>query len=145
LVQNLKPVGRPAKGGEDVDKGASHRILVVDDNRDGASTLAVILRKSGHHVEIAFSGEQALAVGATFHPDLVFMDIGMPDMSGHETCQLMRLEGWGEHIRIIALSGWGQQQDMERSKLSGFDEHLVKPISSATVRRLADACGIQQH
>jgi PAS domain S-box-containing protein len=145
LVQNLKPVGRPAKGGEDVDKGASHRILVVDDNRDGASTLAVILRKSGHHVEIAFSGEQALAVGATFHPDLVFMDIGMPDMSGHETCQLMRLEGWGEHIRIIALSGWGQQQDLERSKLSGFDEHLVKPISSATVRRLADACGIQQH
>jgi PAS domain S-box-containing protein len=121
----------------------AHRILVVDDNRDGATTLAAILRKSGHRVEIAFSGEQALEVGRSLRPELVFMDIGMPEMSGHETCQRMRLEDWGEGIRIIALSGWGQQQDMERSKQSGFDEHLVKPIASATVRRLADALDLQ--
>jgi len=144
LVRQMEPVTDQPEPGAEVDSGTTRRILVVDDNRDGATSLAAILRKSGHRVEIAFSGGQALEIGSTFHPDLVFMDIGMPDMSGHETCQLMRMEGWGEHIRIIALSGWGQQQDLERSKQSGFDEHLVKPIASAAVRRLADACGVQE-
>ncbi|MGV9010964.1 MAG: ATP-binding protein [Flavobacteriales bacterium] len=115
------------------------RILVVDDNEDGTDTLASVLRQAGHRVETAYNGEQALARGHDFLPDLIFMDIGMPGMTGHEACQRMRKEPWGAGIHIIAVSGWGQEQDVLRSRNAGFDEHVVKPISIATAYRLAGA------
>ncbi|MDQ3101281.1 MAG: ATP-binding protein, partial [Bacteroidota bacterium] len=99
------------------------RILVVDDNQDAADTLAQILLTNGHSVRVAHDGRSALAIGAEQLPEIIFMDIGMPMMDGCETCQRMRRESWGSGIRIIAVSGWGQDHDRQRSMEAGFDAH----------------------
>jgi PAS domain S-box-containing protein len=112
------------------------RVMVVDDNHDGAFTLMMILRKAGYLVEVAYDGEQALRSGAAFGPDLIFMDIGMPVMDGYAACERMRAEPWGQRARIIAVSGWGQDSDRIRSHQAGFDEHLVKPIERHTILRV---------
>jgi CheY-like chemotaxis protein len=109
---------------------------VIDDNRDGASTLVDLLRKRGHVVEVAFDGPAALARGGAFRPDLVMMDLGMPIMDGFETCRHMRSLAWGQRARIAAVSGWGQPQDRERSKDAGFDEHVIKPVEPHTIERM---------
>jgi two-component system CheB/CheR fusion protein len=109
------------------------RVLLVDDNKDSAMMLSMLLRAKGSAVEVAFSGEQGLKLGEGFLPDTVFMDIGMPGMDGYETCRRMRTTDWGKNARIIALSGWGQEEDKRKSKAAGFDAHLVKPVERATL------------
>lgn len=104
------------------------RILVVDDNEDAATTLAQILATNGHTVSVANDGQRALEIGPQLRPQLIFMDIGMPLMDGCETCQRMRREPWGKDVRIVAVSGWGQDHDRKRSLEAGFDTHLVKPL-----------------
>ncbi|MEO8068304.1 MAG: PAS domain S-box protein [Flavobacteriales bacterium] len=114
----------------------SRRLLVVDDNHDAALSMSMILKKRGHLVQVANDGEQALAVGATFHPEVVLMDIGMPRMNGYEACARMRTSDWGKDALIIALTGWGQEEDRRRSQEAGFDNHLVKPIETGTLERM---------
>ena len=109
------------------------KVLLVDDNKDSAMMLSMLLRAKGALVEVAFSGEQGLKMGEVFLPDTVFMDIGMPGMDGFETCRRMRATTWGEAARIIALSGWGQVEDKRKSKAAGFDAHLVKPVERSTL------------
>jgi len=112
---------------------ADSRVLLVDDNKDSALMLSMLLRAKGAAVEVAYSGEEGLKLGEFFLPDTIFMDIGMPGMDGYEACRRMRATDWGATARIIALSGWGQEEDKLRSKEAGFDTHLVKPVERVTL------------
>ena len=114
------------------------RILVADDNRDAAESLALVLRFSGYEVSIAFGGAEALEIGERDRPRAAIIDIGMPGMSGHEVARRMRLEAWGRNAVLIALTGWGQEQDKQAAKAAGFDEHLTKPVDPDDVERVLD-------
>jgi signal transduction histidine kinase len=105
------------------------RILVTDDNHDAAESLAVQLQLAGHDVRTVNDGVEALAVGKAFKPQVVLLDLGMPKMDGYETARQMRRRSWGERATLIAITGWGQQQDRQRTAEAGFDAHLVKPVS----------------
>lgn len=109
------------------------RVLVVDDNRDAADALAMLLRYSGHETFVAYDGASAFASAEQHRPDVMLLDIGLPGMSGHDVCRRMRQEPWGRDIRMIALTGWGQEDDRRKSREAGFDGHLVKPVDIAAV------------
>ena len=113
---------------------APHRILLVDDNTDAADILAIILRRLGNEVRVVNNGAQALETGAQMMPDIILMDLGMPVMDGLTACRHMRLAAWGRSATIIALTGWGQEEDRRKSEEAGFNDHLVKPISLAAVQ-----------
>ncbi len=115
---------------------APRRILVVDDNQDVAQSLASLLEFGGHQLHLAYSGEEALSVGAQVRPEVVLMDIGMPGMNGHEACRLIRQSEWGRHALLVALTGWGQEHDRQLSEQAGFDAHLVKPVQFAKFQAL---------
>jgi CheY-like chemotaxis protein len=104
------------------------RILVVDDNRDSALTLAMILKIMGHETRTAHDGLEAIEIAAEQHPDVIFLDVGMPKLNGYDTCRRIREQPWGKDIVIIALTGWGQAEDYRRSRDAGFNHHLVKPV-----------------
>jgi signal transduction histidine kinase len=107
---------------------AGRRILVADDNRDAADSLAMLLEMAGHEVRVAHHGRAALAVAQAFRPDTALLDIGMPEMSGYEVAQALRSEPWAVGLRLIALTGWGQDSDRRRALEAGFDHHLIKPV-----------------
>jgi signal transduction histidine kinase len=104
------------------------RLLVVDDNVDAAETLAELLDTMGYEVRQAGDGETALATCQSFDPDVVLLDIGLPGMNGHDVCRQMRLQRGGKGRTMVAVTGWGQPEDLQRSKDAGFDRHLVKPM-----------------
>jgi len=112
------------------------RILIVDDNRDGADSLAMLLRILGNDVTRVYDGEQAFQAAASVHPDIILLDITMPKMNGYETCRRIRGEVWGRTIIIVAITGWGQDEDRRRAEESGFDGHLVKPVDAEELGRL---------
>lgn len=107
---------------------APRRVLVVDDNRDAAESIALLLQFEGNEVEVEFDGESALAAIATFRPDVVLMDIGMPKLDGHAAARTIRQASGGADVLLIALTGWGGDEDRARSRQAGFDHHLVKPV-----------------
>jgi signal transduction histidine kinase len=104
------------------------RILVVDDNRDAAETLAMMLRLEGNEVSTAFDGEGAIAAAAQFNPEIVLMDIGMPKIDGYEAARAIRKDRSAKEVVLIALTGWGGDVDRQLSEQAGFDRHLVKPV-----------------
>jgi CheY-like chemotaxis protein len=106
------------------------RILIADDNQDAAECLSMLLELAGHEVRVAHLGRAALAVAESFRPDVVLLDIGMPDLSGYEVAQGLRQEPWATRILLIALTGWGQDEDRRRALQAGFDHHLTKPVDS---------------
>jgi PAS domain S-box-containing protein len=114
----------------------SRRVLVVDDNRDAADSLAVLLRIDGHDVQVAYDGPAALAAAPAFRPDAVLLDLGMPGMDGYEVCRRLRRMPELAEARVVAVTGWGQDADRRRSAEAGFDQHLVKPADPDVVRRL---------
>ena len=104
------------------------RILVVDDNRDSAMSLAMLLKLTGHETQTAFDGLEAVETAATFKPDLILMDIGLPNLNGYEACRRIREQAWGKNMLLVALTGWGQEDDRQKSKEVGFNTHMVKPV-----------------
>ncbi len=112
------------------------RILVVDDNEDGATLLAMMLSLSGHETRMAFTGQEALAIGILFYPEIIFLDIGLPGMSGYEVAQKLRATPLLKNALLVALTGWGSEDDRRRSKEAGFDLHLTKPVDSTAVDAL---------
>lgn len=104
------------------------RIVVVDDNRDSANTLGLILKNAGHEIRVAYDGEQAVAMAGDFQPTVMLLDIGMPGMNGYEAAEAIRRNDPDRQITLIALTGWGQDSERERSAAAGFDHHLVKPV-----------------
>jgi signal transduction histidine kinase len=120
-----------------------HRILLADDNRDALDSLATLLQCDGHEVHTAGDGAEALEVAAQCRPDVVLLDIGMPKLDGYEVARRIRAEPWGKSAVLIALTGWGQDEDRRRSREVGFDSHLVKPLDpdalSSLLQRLPAA------
>jgi CheY-like chemotaxis protein len=119
-------------------------VLVADDNRDAAESLGLVLRFMGYEVSIAYGGAEALACRDRERPRAAIIDIGMPGMSGHEVARRMRLEAWGRHAVLVALTGWGQDSDKQAARAAGFDDHLTKPVDPDDVeavlsRLLGDA------
>lgn len=115
---------------------ANPRILVVDDNVDAATTLAMLLTLKKYDVHTRFSGRQALESGEKLRPAVILLDIGMPDLDGYATARLIRQQPWGEQTVLIALTGYGQDEDRVRSREAGFDGHLVKPVDLAALTEL---------
>jgi len=107
---------------------SGHKILVVDDDADTADALAALLRLHGDAVRTAYDGKMAIELGRTFEPNVILLDIGMADMDGYEACRRIRAEEWGQGVHIIAVTGWGQDEHRDRTRLAGFDHHLVKPV-----------------
>jgi signal transduction histidine kinase len=126
--------GESAPPANDVKKG--HRILLADDNRDALDSLATLLQCDGHEVHTAADGAEALEVAAGCHPDVVLLDIGMPKLDGYEVARRIRAEPWGKRTVLIALTGWGQDEDRRRSREVGFDSHLVKPLDPEALSKL---------
>jgi PAS domain S-box-containing protein len=112
------------------------RILVVDDNRDSAESLAMLLEMTGNQVEVAYDGLTAVKMAERFQPDLVLLDIGLPVLNGYDACRQIRRQPWGKDMVIVAVSGWGQEQDRLRSRDAGFDRHVVKPVSREALAEL---------
>jgi signal transduction histidine kinase/CheY-like chemotaxis protein len=106
----------------------ARRILVVDDDPDSAESLAMLLRLYGSEVQTAHDGLEAVQTAKGFGPDVVLLDIGMPKLNGFDACRRIRQEPWGQHVTLIAISGWGHDEDRQRAKEAGFDHHLVKPV-----------------
>jgi signal transduction histidine kinase/CheY-like chemotaxis protein len=114
------------------------RILVADDNRDAAHTLAMLLRLEGHEVRAVHDGVEALATGDEFAPQLVLLDIGMPLLDGYETARQIQEKPWGKQAHLVALTGWGQDADRRKATAAGFQDHLVKPAEPEALKAVID-------
>jgi CheY-like chemotaxis protein len=114
----------------------SRRVVVADDNVDSAESLASLLRMAGADVRTAHDGEEALEVMSAFRPEVAFIDIGMPSMSGYDVAMKTRRSTWGDGIVLIAITGWGQSEDKRLSREAGFDIHLVKPVTASRLHAL---------
>jgi signal transduction histidine kinase len=115
------------------------RVLIVDDNRDAADSLGALLQVLGADVHVVHSGPRALETLERFRPEVVFLDIGMPEMDGYEVARRIRgMQEWRD-LRLVALTGWGQERDRRLSKAAGFDHHLIKPADVGTLRSVLDA------
>jgi CheY-like chemotaxis protein len=126
----------PAPGGE------KRRVLVVDDNPDAANTIAQAFRISGHEVRIAHNGVEAIKLASKYRPHAIFMDIGLPDMDGCDAAAKMRERPEFDNVLLVALSGYGREQDIQRSRQAGFDEHLVKPSRWRQLEAALARCGL---
>ena len=136
--QARAPLAAPARAELEasISDTRRHRILIADDNRDAADSLAVMLSVVGHEVRTAYDGQQALELVETFTPDLALLDIGMPRMNGYDAARAIRSRPFGQELLLVALTGWGQPEDKHRSQLAGFDHHLVKPVDPSVLDRL---------
>jgi PAS domain S-box-containing protein len=114
----------------------THRVLIADDNSAAATMLSMVVRMLGHDVRTAADGEQAVDIAASFRPHVVLMDLGMPKMDGYEAARQIRRQPWGRRVTLIALTGWGQMEDKQRTSDCGFDHHLVKPAEPAELEQL---------
>jgi signal transduction histidine kinase/ActR/RegA family two-component response regulator len=117
-------------------KAPSRRVLIVDDNVDSADSLALLLRRQGNEVHAVYDGIAALAAVESFRPDVVLLDIGLPQLDGYHAAQRIRQQTNGHQVTLIAVTGWGQVKDRERSHASGFDAHLTKPVEPAMLEEL---------
>ncbi|CDS55324.1 Signal transduction histidine kinase [Polaromonas sp. CG9_12] len=134
LVETPPPPPEPTAG--EPTPTTARRILVVDDSRDSATSLAKLLNLTGHETHTAYDGLEAVEAAATFRPDVILLDIGLPKLNGYEACRKIRERPWSKDIVIVALTGWGQDEDRRKSKEAGFDGHLVKPVDYAVLTKL---------
>ena len=147
FVVRLAAVAGPPPAPDDPGEGRERalarcrRILVVDDNRDSALALAMMLRMMGHEAHTAHDGREALEMAAATRPHVILLDLGMPGLSGHETCRRLRDQPWAKGVTIVALTGWGQEDDRRRSREAGFDGHLVKPVDLGQLARVLGSPG----
>jgi PAS domain S-box-containing protein len=112
------------------------RILIVDDNRDSADSLTMLLQIVGHEVRTAYDGEQAVEAARALRPEIALLDIGMPKLNGYDACRRIREQPWGQGMYLIALTGCGQEQDQRRTEEAGFNHHMVKPVDPAALMKL---------
>jgi CheY-like chemotaxis protein len=135
VLHDLQPAGSQEPKDADSKPPFPRRILVVDDNRDSAMSLAMLLRLLGHTVDTAHDGLEAVERAATFRADAILLDIGMPRLNGYEAARLIRQQQ-KNGLKLVALTGWGQEEDRRSSAQAGFDAHLVKPVDLAALTKL---------
>jgi CheY-like chemotaxis protein len=120
------------------DTGRGLRILVADDNRDAAHTLAMMLDLEGHELRTAHDGLETLAIGQLFKPELVLLDIAMPVLNGYQTARQIRDRPWGHNVCLVALTAWGHDSDRRTALENGFQDHIVKPASLERLRAVVN-------
>jgi len=125
-VAQSPPLGRPPRC----------KVLVADDNRDAADGLAILLRMSDYEVYVAHTGRDAVIIAARERPDACILDIGMPGLTGYEVAMNIREQPWGRKALLLAVTGWGHQSDVERTRAAGFDQHLTKPVAPGIIEDL---------
>jgi two-component system, chemotaxis family, CheB/CheR fusion protein len=137
------PIGAPLAEADDNEAleenfvaGAGLKILIVDDSRDSADACATLLQLSGHHVQTAYTGRRAFDLAETLRPHAILLDIGLPDVDGYQLAAKIREAPWGRRVLLIAVTGWGQEEDRRRAFEAGFDHHLTKPIAAETLESL---------
>jgi len=137
------PVADPGRGATEMTDAPEQsggapkrRILIVDDNRDAAASMAMILELMGHQVQTAHDGLAALEAAAAFWPDVILLDIGLPRLNGYEVAREVRQQPWGGQVILIAVTGWGQEEDKRRALEAGCDYHLTKPIDPDGLAKL---------
>ena len=135
-LPNDPAVAPEGRAGDPRPEGTGRRVLIADDNRDAADSLAMLLEFGGHEVRVAHDGRAALALAGAFRPEVALLDIGMPEVDGHEVARRLRAEPWGREILLVALTGWGQDEDRVRALAAGFDQHLTKPVDPDVIERL---------
>jgi len=125
----------------------SLQVLIVDDNRDAAAMLAVLLKFAGHETHVVHDGLAAVDAAATLDPDVVLLDIGLPGLNGYEAARRIREQNGDRPRRpvLIALTGWGQDEDRRRSQEAGFDAHLVKPVDVVVLGKMLAELGASKH
>ncbi|AMV20092.1 response regulator [Planctomyces sp. SH-PL14] len=134
MNSNDRPAGSAPQPGPEAS--GKRRILVVDDNADNAKTLGMLLKLTGNEPHTAFDAEEAMRLAESLRPRVVLLDIGLPRISGHEVCRWIRAQEWSEGMVLIALTGWSQEEDRQRSAEAGFDAHMVKPIQHQELTRV---------
>src|SRR5262249_38652949 len=120
-------------------KASARRILIVDDNEDSAESMALLLQLDEHQVQMAHDGLTALKLAQSFQPDIILLDIGLPGMNGYDVARRLRAQSDTSGAQLIALTGYGQEEDQQRSKEAGFDYHLVKPVEPETLQALLNS------
>jgi PAS domain S-box-containing protein len=133
FIVRLPVLNRPAVQGDsgpemESDLQPQRRILIVDDNRDSADSLAMLMEITGNKTYLAHDGVEAIKAVEKYRPEVVLLDIGLPELDGYEVCRRVRAQPWGKDIIVIALTGWGQDEDRRKSEEAGFNGHLVKPV-----------------
>jgi PAS domain S-box-containing protein len=136
LTREQDPPGKKEAGDQPQPHSSGRRLLVVDDNRDAAESLALLLRLQGHEVRVAHDGRAALEMVSSYRPEMIFLDIGMPGMDGYEVARRLKQMAGMPGVRLAALTGWGQQEDRRRTSQAGFDYHLVKPVEPEALEEL---------
>ncbi|WP_309007557.1 ATP-binding protein [Pelagicoccus sp. SDUM812005] len=136
IAEAAAPKAPAIPAGQEVGPGRKRRVLVVDDNQAAAKMLGLVVKMFGNEVRLAGDGQEAIEVAAEFRPNVVLMDLGMPKMNGYEAARHIRQQPWGKEMMLVALTGWGQEEDRRKTKEAGFDHHLVKPAEPAEVQRL---------
>jgi CheY-like chemotaxis protein len=138
LAESHKP-RKPEGQAENGDAGGPRpkcRVLVADDNVDSAKSLTLLLSAMGHGVQTAYDGLGAVELAEGFRPDVILLDIGMPNMNGYEAARQIRRRPWGGGAVLVALTGWGQEEDKRQAAEAGFDHHFTKPVDLAALERL---------
>jgi len=136
LVNVPEPLSPPVPQQLDAVPVVRRRVLIVDDNKDAAEWLATLLSLSGHETHVALDGDQAVKAAERLLPDAVLLDIGLPRVDGYEVCRRIRQQSWGRGLMIVALTGWGQEEDRQKSREAGFNTHLVKPVDDEVILNL---------
>jgi CheY-like chemotaxis protein/two-component sensor histidine kinase len=114
------------------------RIVVADDNKDAADSVAMMLRIMGNEVRTDYDGEQAVRTAQEFRPDLVILDIGMPNLNGYQAARRVRDQNWGKDVYLVAMTGWGQREDRRKAEEAGFNVHMVKPADPSKLMRILE-------
>jgi CheY-like chemotaxis protein len=142
MMAETATVPRPAMTREPALTAKGLRILIVDDNRDAAGMLAMLLQFRGHETHVVHDGAEAVEAATTLQPDVILLDIGLPRLNGYEAARKIReqQEQPGRPL-LVALTGWGQDEDRRRTEEAGFDAHLVKPVDEAALGKLLDDLG----
>ena len=135
MVEAPKP-STPEPAASDPKTGPARRILVVDDNEDSAESLTILLSLAGHETHTAYDGLEAIEAAETFQPDVILLDIGLPKLNGFEVARKIREQPWGQAMVLVALTGWGQEEDRHRSREAGFNHHLTKPVDPLALTNL---------
>ncbi|MDO8700243.1 MAG: ATP-binding protein [Deltaproteobacteria bacterium] len=142
MVETPNP--RPEPTVSEPTTTSARRILVVDDNRVSAESLARLLKLTGNETHTAYDGLEAVEAAATLRPDVVLLDIGLPKLNGFEAARKIREEPWGKKMMLVALTGWGQDEDRQKSREAGFNGHMVKPIDHAELMKLLASLSLER-
>ncbi|MGB7415239.1 MAG: PAS domain-containing protein, partial [Thermosynechococcaceae cyanobacterium] len=138
ILANLLTSQSPQNAMSEPTNGQTCRILIVDDNEDAAWSLELLFESTGDETRRAADGLAGFEAAAEFRPDIVLLDIGLPKLNGYEVARKIREQPWGKKMVLVALTGWGQEEDRRRSSEAGFDAHMVKPIEHAALLQLLD-------